>query len=110
MPFKHPENDGEFRQAVVDASAAGKKAFVQVSATWCGPCSGIKDDMAALAEEMAAKYDFVYVDVDKCESIQEVFEVTSMPTFLVFEGMGAPKARYAGARMENIRSFATENQ
>ena len=62
----------EFKQAVVGA-AEGKKSFLQISATWCGPCTQIKDEMAAFAEEFAANYDFLYCDVDKLEDVQELF-------------------------------------
>ena len=71
MPFQHPNDMGEFRQIVMDN--ADKKVLVQVSATWCGPCSLIKDDLAAIAEEFAANYVFVYADVDKLEDVQELF-------------------------------------
>ena len=106
MPFVCPEDMGEFRTAVMGAS----KCFVQVSTSWCGPCQGIKEDMAALAEEFAANYTFVYVDCDKCEEMQDMFEVTTMPTFLVFKGAGAPSARYEGAKVDKIREFIEANK
>ena len=108
MPFVNPQNTEEFKTEIV--SAGDKLAFCQISTSWCGPCQGIKQDMAALAEEFDAKYKFVYVDCDLCEEIQETFEVTSMPTFLVFKGMGAPLARYEGALVPKIREFIEANQ
>ena len=67
MPFVYPENVNEFREAIMGAGS--KKAFCQVSTTWCGPCQSIKADMAAIAEEFDEKYVFVYVDCDKCEEV-----------------------------------------
>ena len=69
------------------------------------PCQGIKTDMEAFAEEFGASYNFVYVDCDKCEEIQDVFQVATMPTFLVFRGMGAPLGRFEGVKLDKIREF-----
>ena len=108
MPFVNPQNTEEFKQEII--GSGDKLAFCQISTSWCGPCQGIKQDMAALAEEFDANFKFVYVDCDLCEEIQETFEVTSMPTFLIFKGMGAPKARYEGALIPKIREFIEANK
>ena len=91
-------------------SSGDKKVFCQVSATWCGPCQLIKDEMAAMAEEFDASYVFCYIDVDKCPEIQEPFEIASMPTFLIFKGQGAPLARYEGGKADKIREFIEQNK
>ena len=106
MPFVHPEDVSEFRTTVMGAP----KCFVQMSTAWCGPSQLIKADMAALAEEFSANYTFVYVDCDKCKEVQEMFEVTTMPTFFVFTGAGAQTARYEGAKVEKIREFIMANK
>ena len=66
--------------------------------------------MQALAEEFGDSYNFIYVDCDKCEEIQDVFEVTTMPTFLIFKGMGAPLGKYEGAKVDKIREFIVNNK
>ena len=108
MPFVYPETMQEFKSAVTGAGE--KKTFVQVSAAWCGPCQLIKDDMTALAEEFDSSYVFVYADVDKLEEVQDIFEIASMPTFLIFKGPGAPTGRYSGGQFANIREFAETNK
>ena len=107
MTFIYPETIDEFRSAIMNAGT--KKTLVQVSASWCGPCTLIKDDMAALAEEFDSSYVFVYCDVDKLEEIQELFEIASMPTFLIFKGPGVP-TRYAGGQFAKIREFVETNK
>ena len=67
MGFERPESMQAFGQAIVNAG--DKKCFVQVSATWCGPCQLIKDQMEQLSSDMADSYAFVYVDVDKCDQV-----------------------------------------
>ena len=66
--------------------------------------------MATLAEEMADSYVFVYVDCDKIEDMQEAFEISTMPTMLIFKGMGAPLGKWEGGKMDAIRNFANENK
>ena len=67
MPFQYPEDLQAFFGLV--GGAGEKKCFVQVSATWCGPCTLIKDEMAALAEDFDGQYVFIYADVDKMEEV-----------------------------------------
>uniref|UniRef100_A0A7S3HY81 Thioredoxin domain-containing protein n=2 Tax=Choreotrichia TaxID=141411 RepID=A0A7S3HY81_9SPIT len=108
MPFQHPQSLQEFFGAVTGAGE--KKVFVQVSAEWCGPCQLIKDDMATLAEDLAETYVFVYADVEKMEEVADTFECSTMPTFLIFKGPGAPIGRYEGGKADKIREFAVENK
>ena len=108
MPFQYPNTIAEFQQAIVNSG--DKKAFVQVSAAWCNPCQMIKGDLAQMAEDFDANYVFIYCDVDKMEEIQEVFEVTSMPTFMVFKGAGAPLAKKEGSDVAKIRAFLEEHK
>ena len=67
MPFESPENMNEFKALVVASGKNNKKCLVQVSTTWCGPCEGIKDDMAQMSTDFAEQYTFIYIDCDKCE-------------------------------------------
>ena len=109
MPFQHPADLQAFFGCVQPADAP-KKTFVQVSAEWCGPCQLIKDDLNAFAEEFDANYVFVYADVDKMEQVQEAFEVTTMPTFLIFKGPGAPIGKWEGGKVDKIREFLETNK
>ena len=81
-----------------------------MSAVWCGPCQLIADDMDAISTEFGENYNFIYVDVDKMEELQEVFEVTTMPTMLIFKGPGPPLGKWEGAKMDGIRNFIVENK
>ncbi len=108
MPFAKPNDIQEFGSAI--SGAGDKKCFVQVSAAWCGPCQLIKDEMEALSVEMADTYVFIYADCDKIDDLQEAFEVSTMPTMLIFKGPGAPIGKWEGAKMDAIRNFANENK
>lgn len=108
MPFEKPNDMGEFRTLVMGLGE--KKCFVQVSTEWCGPCQGIKVQMEQLSTDLADSYVFVYIDCDKCEQMQELFQIATMPTFLIFKGPGMPSARYEGALPDKIREFANEHK
>ena len=70
----------------------------------------IKDDLAQLSTDYENDYVFIYADVDKMEEVQEAFEVTTMPTFLIFKGPGAPLGKWEGAKVDKIREFAENHK
>ena len=63
-----------------------------------------------LSNDFNNEYVFIYADVDKLEQIQDSFEISSMPTFLIFKGPGAPIGRYEGGKVDKIREFAEQNK
>ena len=103
MGFEKPTTMDGFKDAIT--TAGDKKVVVQFSAEWCGACKQIQDDLDKLSVEFEGKINFVYVDCDELEDLQEVFGVTNMPTFLVFQGPGAPIDKVEGAKVENIRGL-----
>ncbi len=61
-----------------------EKAVVKFYATWCGACKASKIPF----EELAAVYSnvpFFAVDVDKASALAQQFNVSSIPTIIVFE-------------------------
>ena len=60
------------------------KVVVDCFATWCGPCkmlSPILDQVARESEGIS----FYKIDIDEAESVAEEYEISSIPTILVFE-------------------------
>ena len=62
-----------------------KPVVVDFFATWCGPCKHISPVFEQL-EEKNKDMTFLKVDVDNNHDIVEQFGVSSMPTFLFFNG------------------------
>ena len=87
------------RNVADDASLASlisttSNVVVHFGASWCDPCKAMNDIMETLASEFAASSSssdsqnqrtvFAYCDAEILEDSAETYEVTSVPTFLVF--------------------------
>jgi thioredoxin 1 len=74
--------DNDFEQSVLKA---GKPAFVDFWAPWCGPCRLI----GPIVEELAPSYQdravIAKVNVDDNPGIAQQFGVTSIPTIMMFK-------------------------
>jgi thioredoxin 1 len=75
-------NESDFDAKVVNA---GKPAFVDFWAPWCGPCRII----GPIIEELAPGYDgkvvIAKVNVDDNPSIAQKYQITSIPTLMMFK-------------------------
>lgn len=76
-------------------------------ATWCGPCRMI----APLLEELSDKegINVGKVDVDEIDALAEAFNVTSIPTLLIFK-KGKLLGKHVGYMdYESLKSWVLEN-
>lgn len=58
--------------------------LVDFSAEWCGPCKALAPTLEALAAEYQGKVKFVTVDIDDARNTAARFNVTSVPTMMIF--------------------------
>lgn len=76
---------GNIEEFEKQLSAAGSNAvIVDFFATWCGPCKVIAPMFAEWAQKTPTVV-VLKVDVDQGEDIAAKYEITAMPTFLVFK-------------------------
>jgi thioredoxin len=71
-------------------------AVVDCWAAWCGPCRVMEPHIASLARELQGRVAFGKLNVDEHPRTAEAFEVSSIPTLLLFR-QGKLADRIVGA-------------
>ena len=71
--------------------------LVDFWATWCGPCKMVAPIVSEIAAENAGKIKVCKVDVDENPGLAAQFNVSSIPTLIVFKNGVAVNA-IVGAR------------
>ncbi|MGE3953664.1 MAG: thioredoxin [Parachlamydiales bacterium] len=86
---------------ITDAEFAAKTAkgvtLVDFFAEWCGPCHMQTPILEELAEEMSGKANIVKVDIDRSQATAAKYQITSVPTLILFKD-GKEFKRVVGLR------------
>ena len=64
---------------------ANEPVVVDLYADWCGPCRALAPLLDRLADAYAGRVKFVKVNVDEESQVAGHFDVSSIPTLLVFD-------------------------
>ena len=75
--------DGNFATEVL---ASDQVVLVDFWATWCGPCRMVGPIIDQLADEFAGRVKVGKVDVDSNQSVAASYQISSIPTLMVFKG------------------------
>jgi thioredoxin 1 len=89
--------DASFEQDVIGSEQA---VLVDFWASWCQPCKMIAPHLDALAETMSGELKVAKLDVDANPNTQERFEVSGIPTLLLFKS-GKLVGRFVGFRTKD---------
>ncbi|ODV97307.1 hypothetical protein PACTADRAFT_1877 [Pachysolen tannophilus NRRL Y-2460] len=73
-------SENEFKEALTYSGLV----VVDFFATWCGPCKMIAPLLDKFSQEYTSAK-FLKVDVDQFGSIAQEYEISSMPTVLLFK-------------------------
>ena len=97
-----PETNGVLEISSVEqfereVMKGGMPVVVDFYATWCGPCKQISPVFEYFASSLSGKMKFVKVNVDKFHFLSTSYQVTSMPTVLLFNSNGSEVERKVGA-------------
>jgi thiol-disulfide isomerase/thioredoxin len=74
---------------------SGRPAIVHFSASWCGPCAGVRrvvDDVCADLPDVA----HVEIDMDADPAAARALSVLSLPTTFIFDADGRQRYRSSG--------------
>ncbi|HYG62396.1 MAG TPA: thioredoxin [Thermoanaerobaculia bacterium] len=83
--------------------------LVDFWAEWCGPCRMVAPVLDQIADEMDGKVRIAKLNVDENQKIAYQFQVSSIPTFILFKN-GQVADRTMGAMPKNaFQSFIDRN-
>lgn len=86
-----------------------KPVLVDFWAVWCGPCRMVAPVLDELAEEHDGKVRIVKLNVDENQQTAYNFQVSSIPTFILFKD-GKMADRMLGAMPKSaFQSFISRN-
>lgn len=96
-------NDETFEQGI-----SSGVVLVDFYADWCGPCRMLTPVVEELAQEMTEKITVAKVDTDQAVNTAGKFEVTSIPTLILFKD-GQIVKRVVGLKdLDALRKMVNE--
>ena len=96
MDYVQTVDDRRFNDVIAKGAV-----LVDFSADWCGPCRMLAPILDMLAKELEGRVTVVKVDVDESQTIATQYDISSVPTLLLFKD-GELKHRMIG-----LKDFAT---
>ena len=63
----------------------GKISIVEFEASWCTPCKLMKPSWKKVEKDYRGKLSFVHIDIDEEKEIAQAFQVSAVPTQVLFD-------------------------
>lgn len=74
------------------------------TAPWCGPCQALKKDLSD-DPSIVAGYEWGYVDLDKEKELAKVYDITTVPTFLILDDNKVVRRLVGYSGPEKLKSW-----
>ncbi len=92
-------------EANFETATADGVVLVDFYADWCGPCRMLTPILEQLQQDMGDKVRVVKIDVDKAQSVASEYDITSIPTLILFKN-GSPQGKVVGLKnLEELKKF-----
>lgn len=89
----------EFKSEISDGIVV-----VDFFATWCGPCKMLAPVFEDLSSEMEGQSKFFKVDIDQSLDLAREYQVTTVPTMIIFKDGEKVDSLVGFIPKENIKS------
>ena len=99
----HEISDWAELQGIISANDV---VFLDIYATWCGPCKKLAPVFQQLAQEHVNAV-FIASNCSDSQDVAHKLEVSSIPTFIVFID-GVEVARSVGGNVDKLRNFVSQ--
>jgi thiol:disulfide interchange protein len=103
-----------YRMALGRARSENKPVLLIFTASWCGPCQMMKDQVypSAPVRAEAGRYIWHFVDVDQPanEALIKHFGTSGIPALVIVDPMGRKKSRIVGGRSpQSLAKWLSDN-
>jgi len=88
---------------------AAKVAFLDVFATWCGPCKAIAPIVEELSEEFDGKVEFFKADSEENPELAKKFRVMSIPNLMILKEGKVVSRQVGFQEADALRAWIKEN-
>ena len=78
-------------------------------ATWCGPCRAMQPHLQKVADDHADKAGFYKMNIEKSPETPKKYQVTSIPTLLVFKGGEVVDKMMGNPGPKKLRDFVEKH-
>ncbi len=75
-------NDKWFNETVVQSKVP---VLVDFTATWCGPCQGMKPAIHQIEADYGSRLKVVEIDIDEHPNLSDHFQVTGIPRLMIIQ-------------------------